>query len=142
MSDEIERSRLVAISSVISVLKSKIEEYEDEPASCSCKYNDNDALDCDAIVLGGLIKKSKKIGLWPLTDAALIDTSLHHLKTQICELRVPTLCKIDFKRRSRGYYNEHEYEPSDVDEAIRKSLSDIEGKLCGLDLIGFMPKSQ
>jgi hypothetical protein len=130
--------RQTAISNIISTLGVLITTYEDPKPQCLC-YSAS-KFECDAMVLGALIKGSVKMGLWPLAPQPHIDISFHHLSKSIRGMAIPTLCNLN--KRHHQYDSFEDYSGGskhccNVKGTIEASLLSLENQLCGLDLDAF-----
>jgi hypothetical protein len=125
--------RQSAIANAISMLEKLITDYMDPQPHCSGRNVSN--FECDAMVLGALIKRSVGIGLWPIPPPSSISTSFHHLEESIRCMEIPIFC--DFDRR--GYYNSkcNRDRCCNIKGLIEASLTSMEDQLCGLDLDTF-----
>lgn len=127
--DAINNTRQVAISSAIATLEQLIAYYNGTQPRCSCQKDIE--FECDAMVLGALVKGSKEIGLSPLAPPSCM--SFHHLSKEIRRMKIPTMC--DWNRKRNTFY-QVDYSKSccNVKEVMNVSLKDLEDQLCGLDL--------
>jgi hypothetical protein len=103
------------ISSAISMLTGLIGDYQNSAPRCLPK--DDRAFQCDAMVLGALIKSSVSIGLWSPPAPPFIGMSFCHLSGQIRQMMVPTLCDTIGPGKRNRYYD------SDSEDGLRVSIS-------------------
>ena len=104
------------------------------------------------MILGALIKSSKKIGIWPPPDSPYDSTSFGELVSSIRQMKIPTFCdeKAPEHRTSMYTYDsdsdQYEYGTKDivcagVKEIVEASMRSLEDGLRGLDPESFQRKS-
>jgi hypothetical protein len=124
----IEGSRLKAVPNAIAVLQETLAKYQGNTSSCPRR--DSLAFSCDAMVLGGLIKRMASIGLLPPPELPYKGLSFAGLAGQIRDMELPTLCDV----RSRNHYG---LPSCGIKPTIDASITSLEDHLCGLDLKDF-----
>ena len=131
ISDAIERNRLQMVPNAIAVLRGTLAKYQGNTTCCS--RGDSWASSCDAMVLGGLMKRMASVGLLPPPEPPYKDLSFAGLAKQVRDMELPTLCEV-WPRR--GHYG---FSPSscNIKTIVDASISSLEDQLCGLDLGDF-----
>jgi hypothetical protein len=118
--DEINSSRENAISKCFSLLGGLLKKYQKTASRC------HKGLDCDAIVLGGLIIRLKSMDCYPLPDRPYEGFSVKDLSQKLCDMSVPTLCDIMQCRHSCG-------QRCDNKPSISPHIKSIQVRLVGLE---------
>ena len=125
------------IASAISTLTGLITDYQ--KSKPRCLRSRDSAFQCDAMVLGALIKSSVSIGLWPPPAPPFTGISFCTLSGQIRQMKVPTLCDTTGQTQER-YGSRYIYDHiglCGIKESIKASLRSLEDQLCGLDISTF-----
>jgi hypothetical protein len=115
------------------MIRSLIEKYQE--SKMQCPYD----VDCDAMVLGGLLKALKSQGLLPLPTPPFTKLSFQALAEKLRDMSVPTLCdKLGRKGFRQTFDNRRGYKIAscDIKEKILEKLTEVEEKLRGFDLEG------
>ncbi|KAL5346669.1 hypothetical protein ACLOAV_008376 [Pseudogymnoascus australis] len=127
--NRIQEHRIEAIGRTIKIVHDYITKYLTSDIICSRHQR----IDCDAIVLGSLLKSSIGIGIWPQPEVPYCGMTFKNLASQIREMRVLDQCNQD--RYSSG--NNH-----GVMEAIKASVNSLEDQFRGLELGSFLLETQ
>lgn len=110
----------------------------DGSALCDAALDDELRYACDAMVLGSLLKSSRKIGIWPKPEAPFPGRKFKDLAKAIRSIRILDVCNKTSTRR----WNSHG--PSNnahgLEDSIEASMKDIEAGLDGLELADFARK--
>ncbi|OQV07263.1 hypothetical protein CLAIMM_11721 [Cladophialophora immunda] len=128
-------SRLSIIGDMLIYLNDTVERYQSDTQQCLRHA------ECDALVLGDLIKKLKLKGLYPIPQATALDISIMELFSRLRALGVSSLCEI---------YPLTQLKPSrcipkldlrfcGVMKGLESELSKLEKRIQGLTLPFFTP---
>lgn len=117
------------MSKMLEVVKGTIKQYEGKNVNCPCAKHGSD---CDAMVLGSLIKSMVEYKVWPIPESPYQKFTLHHFWYIFALLNIKTLCRnIDTCQWSL----------SSIDHGVRESIEEkvdaIRQKVTGLDLKDF-----
>ncbi len=88
--------------------------------------------DCDAVVLGSLIKGSVAIGIWPRPEDPYEGMTLKNLVSQIRQLQIFDECNPPARRYNYSGISHG------VKDAIVASIKSLEGQFCGINLAFFL----
>lgn len=127
MSDRIQKHRIDAIDRTITIVHDHIDKYFTSDILCSRAKK----FDCDAIVLGSLLKSSMDIGIWPRPEVPYCGMTFKNLASKVREMQVLDKCNMD-------YYNIPSHR---VKEAIEASINSLENQYSGLKLGSFLPET-
>ncbi|KIW82819.1 hypothetical protein Z517_02062 [Fonsecaea pedrosoi CBS 271.37] len=129
---EIRSYRREILTEFLSILSSLIDRYEGP--RCLCRRDK----DCDALLLGKLIKGLKNIGLYPVPDALLLNRSIKSLFAAVRDMELSPLCKELTKKERKGYSSLDDEESFrrtyHLKEELHNSISSLEKKFRGLQL--------
>ncbi|KFY67656.1 hypothetical protein V496_01480 [Pseudogymnoascus sp. VKM F-4515 (FW-2607)] len=126
--DRIQEHRIEAIGRAITIVHDHIATYLTSDILCSSDKQ----FDCDAIILGSLLKGSIGIGIWPRPEVPYCGMTFKNLASQVRKMRVLDQCSQD--RYCRGYSSDSH----GVMEAIEASMISLEGQFLGLGLDSFL----
>lgn len=117
-----------AIAATVSALRNIITAYQQNEKQCK---NERFQFECDALVLGALIKGCLPLQIWPPSVAPPTKVSVQQLHQDIRQMRIPAYCK-------RVYHDDrssHETQGcSGLEDVLGYVLCDIENDLNGLTL--------
>ncbi|RFU36319.1 hypothetical protein B7463_g112, partial [Scytalidium lignicola] len=138
--DAIKRGREFAMETAITVINTLIAKYMDGGIVCDASLDDGLRYACDAMVLGSLMKSSRKIGIWPKPEAPFSGRKFKELARAIRRIRVLDVCNKSSNRRWNSLG------PSSnchgLEDSIGASLKNIEAGLDGLELSDYKEKSE
>lgn len=136
--DAITSARVSAISSAVAMVHGLVTKYMDGADHCDAAIDDDLRYACDAMVLGSLLKTSRKIGIWPMPEAPFLGKKWRELAKKIRGIKVLDVCNKTSSRR----WNSHG--PSGnahgIEDEIEEALKGIEKGLDGLKLKDFSSK--
>jgi len=117
-----------AINSIHTLIKC----YLDGRTLCDGSLDDELRYACDAMILGSLLKSSRKIGIWPMPEAPFNDWKFKNLARKIRAIRILDVCNKSSSRRwtSHGPGNNSH----GLEDEIEESLKALERTLDGLKL--------
>jgi hypothetical protein len=95
----------------------------------------DEPFDCDAVVLGSLLKSSVAIGIWPRPTAPYHGIAFKNLASRVQEMQVLDDCKGQRNYYSSGF--DHR-----VKTAIKESIKSLEDRFRGLKLDSFLSETQ
>ncbi|KAI9046871.1 hypothetical protein LZ554_008949 [Drepanopeziza brunnea f. sp. 'monogermtubi'] len=138
--DAIKNARVSAISTAIDTVHALIIKFMDGTDHCDAAIDDDLRYACDAMVLGSLLKSSRKIGIWPKPEAPFPGRRWRDLAKKLRGIKVLDVCNKTSSRR----WNSHG--PSGnahgIEDEIEGVLKDVEKGLEGLNLKDFAGKSE
>ncbi|KAJ5035107.1 uncharacterized protein L3040_008368 [Drepanopeziza brunnea f. sp. 'multigermtubi'] len=138
--DAIKHARVSAISTAIDTVHALIIKFMDGTDHCDAAIDDDLRYACDAMVLGSLLKSSRKIGIWPKPEAPFLGRRWRDLAKKLRGIKVLDVCNKTSSRR----WNSHG--PSGnahgIEDEIEGVLKDVEKGLEGLNLKDFAGKSE
>jgi hypothetical protein len=106
---------------------------------CDGAFDEELEYACDAMVLGSLMKSSRKIGIWPKPEAPFNGRKFKDLARAIRSISILDVCKKSSSRRL------HLLGPSTnshgLEDAIQASMKSIEASMDGLELSDY-PKER
>ncbi|KIW80281.1 hypothetical protein Z517_06896 [Fonsecaea pedrosoi CBS 271.37] len=136
ISSEIESCRLSAIEDLLTYLNETLETYQGEIQQCSQNTN------CDALVLGDLVRKLKAKGLYPVPQAAALDVSLWELFSQLLELAVSTLCEIQLPPHTQSSFGIAPAPPvCSIEKSLEEKIFRVRRGVAGLTLPIYTPSN-
>ncbi|KIW62924.1 hypothetical protein PV04_09812 [Phialophora macrospora] len=89
---EIALRRVSTIDAAIDHLRDLLNSYMSDRQQCFCRQN------CDAMVLGSLIKGLNARGLFPLAEAGALDIPIRELFARLRAMNVACLCETDSRQ--------------------------------------------
>jgi hypothetical protein len=95
----------------------------------------NHSFDCDAVLLGSLLKSSVSIGIWPRPDLPYHGISFKYLAYKVREIRIIEEC------RWRDEFYGSRDKNHGIKSTILQSVSSLEEQFCGLKLESFLPET-
>lgn len=105
---------------------------------CDGSLDDELRYACDSMVLGSLMNSSRKIGIWPMSDALFNGKNYKDLASAIRTMRILDVCN----KTSNRKWNSHG--PSSnchgLEDTIKVSMESIEASLDGLELSDYTRK--
>jgi hypothetical protein len=136
--DAIKRDREFAIETAITVIHALINRYMEGQTICDGSLDDELRYACDAMVLGSLLKSSRKIGIWPKPEAPFNGRKFKDLARAIRSIRILDVCNKSSSRRwvSHGPSNNCH----GLEDSIEESMKSIEAGLDGLELTDYPKK--
>jgi hypothetical protein len=105
---------------------------------CEGSIDDESRYACDAMVLGSLMKSSRKMGIWPKPETPFIGRKFKDLAIAIRGIRILDVCQKSRSRRLTSLNptsNCHGLESS-----IEASMKSIESGLNGLEVADYPKK--
>jgi hypothetical protein len=105
---------------------------------CDGAIDDELRYACDAMVLGSLMKSSRKIGVWPKPEAPFAGRKFKDLARAIRSIRILDVCNKTRSRRLTSLSlssNCH-----GLEDSIEASMKSLEAGLDGLELSDHMKK--
>jgi hypothetical protein len=122
--------RIDGIESLIKVIHDLITKYSGAKKIC---HRDN-GFACDAILLGSLLKRSAKMGIWPHPKYPYPGLTFKTLADQIRGMELLDDCRQSGNRyySSAGSHG--------IKSSIEESIRSLEDSMCGLKLGSFLPK--
>lgn len=138
--DAIKQARVSALESALSVIHALITKYMDGSALCDAALDDELRYACDAMVLGSLLKSSRKIGIWPKPEAPFPGRKYKGLAKAIRGIKILDVCNKTSSRRWNSHGpagNSH-----GLEDEIEENLKEVEKGLDGLRLFDFAKKSE
>ncbi|KAG9240103.1 hypothetical protein BJ878DRAFT_320137 [Calycina marina] len=128
--DAIKKARESAIRAAVSSLHSLINRYLVGKTLCDGSLNDELRYACDAMVLGSLMKSSRKFGIYPMPDAPFSGWKFKTLAKKIRSIRILDVCNKSSSRRWTTY------EPGNnshgLEDEIEQGIKNLEKTLDGL----------
>jgi hypothetical protein len=126
------------METAITVIHALINKYMDGKAICDGGQDEESRYGCDAMVLGSLMKSSRKIGIWPKPEVPFSGRKFKELASAIRNIKVLDICN---KTRARRL---HSLSPSSnchgLEHSIEASMRSIEAGLDGLELSDYAEK--
>ena len=110
----------------------------DGSALCDAALDDELRYACDAMVLGSLLKSSRKIGIWPKPEAPFAGRKYKGLAKAIRGIKILDVCNKTSSRRWNSHGpagNSH-----GLEDEIEEKLKEVEKGLDGLRLFDFAKK--
>jgi hypothetical protein len=105
---------------------------------CDGPLDDELRYACDSMVLGSLMKSSRKIGIWPKPEAPFNGRKFKDLARAIRSIKILDVCKKGSSQRWNLYG------PSSnchgLEDSIEASMKSIEAGLDGLELSDYAKK--
>ncbi|KAH8685819.1 hypothetical protein BGZ60DRAFT_366017 [Tricladium varicosporioides] len=136
--DVIKRDREFAIETAITIIHALITRYMDGQTICDGALDDELRYACDAMVLGSLMKSSRKIGVWPKPEAPFNGRRFKDLAKSIRSIRILDVCNKTSSRK----WNSHG--PGNnchgLEDSVEASMKSIEASLEGLELETYAKK--
>jgi hypothetical protein len=127
--DKINSDREKAIDECFTLLRAVLERYQ--VSTSGCRWGK----DCDAMIVGGVIRELRSMGYYPIPDAPYKDLCFENLSRDLCNMPVPTLCRHPDIRR---YYDGNVcLNPKTF---IQDSINNVGKTLVGLELENFKNK--
>ncbi|OAG44697.1 hypothetical protein AYO21_01187 [Fonsecaea monophora] len=121
---------------LLTYLNKTLETYQGEIQQCSQNTN------CDALVLGDLVRKLKAKGLYPVPQAAALDVSLWELFSQLLELAVSTLCEIQSPPHTQSSFGIAPAPPvCGIEKSLKEKIFRLRGGVAGLTLPIYTPSN-
>ncbi|KAH7312037.1 hypothetical protein BKA65DRAFT_518044 [Rhexocercosporidium sp. MPI-PUGE-AT-0058] len=138
--DAIKQARVSAMETALSVIHTLITKYMDGSALCDAALDEELRYACDAMVLGSLLKSSRKIGIWPKPEAPFAGRKYNGLAKAIRGIRILDVCNKTSSRR----WNSHGPSGNShgLEDVIEEKLKEVEKELDGLRLFDFAKKSE
>jgi hypothetical protein len=134
----IKRDREFAMETAITTIHSLITRYMDGKTICDGSIDDESRYACDAMVLGSLMKSSRKMGIWPKPESPFNGRKFKHLARSIRSIRILDVCH---KSRSKRLTS---LNPTSnchgLEDSIEASMKSIESGLDGLELADYAKK--
>jgi hypothetical protein len=126
------------MEAAITVVHALITRYMDGQTICDGGLDDELRYACDAMVLGSLMKSSRKIGIWPKPEAPFSGRKFKDLARSIRSIRILDVCNKSSSRRWNSLG------PSSnchgLEDSIEASMKSIEAALDGLELSDYAKK--
>jgi hypothetical protein len=115
-----------------------ITRYLDGSAFCNAALDDELRYACDAMVLGSLLKSSRKIGIWPRPESPFSGRKFCDLAKAIRSIRILDVCNQTSNRK----WNSHGPRGNchGLEDEIEEALNKVESRLEGLNLADFPKK--
>ncbi|PBP25406.1 hypothetical protein BUE80_DR003810, partial [Diplocarpon rosae] len=133
--EAIKTVRQSAIDSAMSFVDVLITKYMDGSDHCDAALDEELRYACDAMVLGSLLKSSRKIGIWPKPQAPFPGRKWKDVAKNMRGIRILDVCNKTSSRK----WNSHG--PSGnahgIEDEIESALKDVEKGLNGLKLKDF-----
>lgn len=104
---------------------------------CDASLDEDLQYACDAIILGSLMKSSRKINIWPRPEAPFTGTKFRDLARAIRGIRIVDVCNRSSRRAASlgTASNGH-----GLEDEINASIKDIEAGMDGLELLQYARK--
>jgi hypothetical protein len=134
--DAIKQGRSTAINTVISVIHKLITKYMDGTTHCEVGMDDNMRFACDAMLLGSLMKGSRKIGIWPKPEAPFSGHKYNELAKAIRGIKMLDVCGKSAGRKWSSYGG-FDGNAHGLEDFIENELKAVEENLGSLDLESF-----
>jgi hypothetical protein len=126
------------MESAITVIHTLINKYMEGQTICDGSMDEELGYACDAMVLGSLMKSSRKIGIWPKPEAPFSGKKFKDLARAIRNIRILDVCKKSSSRRL------HMLGPSSnshgLEDSIKAAMKSIEACMDGLELSDYAKK--
>lgn len=126
------------METAITTIHSLITRYMDGKTICDGSVDDDSRYACDAMVLGSLMKSSRKMGIWPKPETPFTGRNFKDLAHSIRGIRILDVCQKSRSRRLTSLNptsNCHKLEDS-----IETSMESIESGLDGLEIADYPKK--
>ena len=127
------------MESAVTVIHTLINRYLEGRTICNGAFDEELGYACDAMVLGSLLKSSRKIGIWPKPEAPFSGRKFKDLARAIRSIKILDVCKKTSSRRL------HMLGPSSnchgLEDSIAASMKSIEAGMDGLELSDY-PKER
>jgi hypothetical protein len=117
------------MSKVLEVVKGTIKNYGGKKVNCPCASHGSD---CDAMVLGSLIKSMVEDDAWPIPEPPYKDFTLAGFTLVFGVIDLNTLCS-----RFPAYCRRSSPKCRGVGDSIEKEVKAIVGEVTGLDIKNF-----
>jgi hypothetical protein len=114
---------------VLEVVKGTIKNYGGKKVNCPCASHGSD---CDAMVLGSLIKSMVEGEVWPIPRSPYQKFTLYNFWSIFLTLDIKALCSNNGACQWQPASNNH-----GVSGLIQKKVDAIRGKITGLDIKNF-----
>ncbi|KAG9229346.1 hypothetical protein BJ875DRAFT_387537 [Amylocarpus encephaloides] len=131
--DSIHQGRLDAINSAITVVHTFISKYMDGETHCETGMDEGLRFACDSMLLGSLMKGSRKIGIWPRPYAPFIGQNFRDLAKAIRGIKISDVCGRSSGRRWTSYGG-FEGNAHGLEKQIEDAIIAAEAGLAGLEL--------
>ena len=105
----------------------------DGTTQCEAGMDEELRFACDAMLLGSLMKGSRKIGIWPRTEAPFNGQKFNELAKAIRGIKMLDVCGKSSGRRWSSYSG-FEGNAHGLEDLIERELRVVEEGLGGLDL--------
>ena len=136
--DAIIKDREQAVLAAISFIHTLIDKYMVGKTLCDGSLDDELRYACDAMVLGSLMKGSRKIGIWPKPEAPFNGQTFQNLARSIRSIRILDVCNKSSSRRWTSHgpgANSH-----GLEQTIETEIKALETGLGGLKLAEYAMK--
>jgi hypothetical protein len=136
--DTIKKDREFAMAAAVTAIHSLITKYLVGQTVCDGSLDDELRYACDAMILGSLMKSSRKIGIWPMPETPFNGRNFKDLALSIRSIKILDVCNKTSSRRWTSHgpsSNSH-----GLEELIEASMKSIEAGLNGLDLSEYTKK--
>ena len=120
------------MQAAITLIHTLINRYLEGQTLCDGSLDDELRYACDAMILGSLLKTSRRIGIWPMPEAPFDDWKFKNLARKIRGIRILDVCNKSSSRRwtSHGPGNNSH----GLEDEIEERLKALERSLDGLNL--------
>lgn len=126
------------METALSVVHTLITKYMEGSALCDAALDEELRYACDAMVLGSLLKSSRKIGIWPKPEAPFPGRKYKGLAKAIRGIKILDVCNKTSSRRWNSHGpagNSH-----GLEDVIEEKLKEVEKGLDGLRLFDYAKK--
>ncbi|XMA19059.1 hypothetical protein WAI453_011850 [Rhynchosporium graminicola] len=138
--DAIKQARLSAIETALAAIHALIDKYMEGSSLCDAALDEELRYACDAMVLGSLLKSSRKIGIWPKPASPFPGRKYRGLAKAIRGIKILDVCSKTNCRKWNSHGpagNSH-----GLEDVIEEKLKEVEESLDGLRLFDFAKKSE
>lgn len=138
--DAIKQARVSALESALTIIHTLISKYMDGSALCDAALDEELRYACDAMVLGSLLKSSRKIGIWPKPETPFPGRKYKGLAKAIRGIKILDVCNKTSSRKWNSHGpagNSH-----GLEDEFEEKLKEVEKGLDGLRLFDFAKKSE
>ena len=121
------------MQAAITSIHTLINRYLEGQTLCDGSLDDELRYACDAMILGSLLKTSRKIGIWPMPQAPFDGWKFKNLAKKIRGIRILDVCNKSSSRRwtSHGPGNNSHGLEDEIEDCMKALERDLEGlKLC------------